>query len=306
MKYRVKISLGLAVTLALAGFVVSGFWWAAPSPQAWRHVLWAGAKAGLIGSLVDWMALVMVFQRKWWIPFSGVIPRHRDELMEEIAEAVEKEWLTPEALRGYLKTVNIREPLIQALGGILEDPQNRRVLAGTMAQWAGGKLSDSQTRIFLERKIGEMLPRAVDSLPLPLRLLGRGALGLGLAEALEIPERLSMSVLREARIHMETYRNSGALGNYVSSEIQRVLPLVLTPETEDALKEAFVRFFCEHVRPGQVVRQHLATFSAEDIRVMVERKARKHLEWIRVNGALGGFILGVLLEWLTRMTTHLG
>jgi uncharacterized membrane-anchored protein YjiN (DUF445 family) len=306
MKYQFKISMGLAVTLGLAVVVVSGFWWAASSPQAWRHVFWAGAKAGLIGSLVDWMALVMVFQQKWWIPFSGVIPRHKDELMDQIAEAVEKEWLTPDALRKYLGEVSLCEPLVKALNGILNEPINRKALAQTVAQWADGRLSEDQTQLFLEQKIGGMLPRAADSLPLPLKFLGRGALKLGLADALDIPARLSQAVIQETREQLEAHRRDGTLENRLFSEIQRILPMIFTPKTEEALKEGFVRFFCDHVRPGQVVRQHLSTFTAEDIRHMVEGKARKHLEWIRVNGAVGGFLLGILFEVFTRMAAHLG
>lgn len=306
MKYRLKISMGLAVTLGLAVVVISGFWWAAHSAQGWKCVLWAGARAGLIGSLVDWMALVMVFQQKWWLPFSGVIPRHKDELMEQIAEAVEKEWLTPDALRNYLKGVSLVEPMTLALNALLNEPRNRKDLGETAAQWADGRLSDTQTCFFLEEIIGGMLPRAVDGLPLPMRLLGRGALGLGLTDALEIPARLSRSVIREAREQLEAHRQDGSLEEMLINEINRVLPMVLSTQAEEGLKEGFFQFFCEHVQPGQVVRQHLSALTAEDIRIMVEDKARKHLEWIRVNGAIGGFLLGLLFEVLARMGGRIG
>jgi uncharacterized membrane-anchored protein YjiN (DUF445 family) len=220
--------------------------------------------------------------------------------MDTIAEAVEKEWLTPEALRNYLKEVNLRQSIGQALDSILKEPQNRVALAKAASQWADGKLTDTQTKVFFQEKIGSLLPRAVDAMPLPLRLIGRGALGLGLAEALDIPEKLAQAVVEEGREQLQQSWVKGTLDSFLLKEIQQLLPMVLGPEAEETLKEGFIRFFCEHVKPGQVVRKHLDTFSAEDIRVMVESKARKHLEWIRVNGAVGGFLMGCVLEILSR------
>jgi uncharacterized membrane-anchored protein YjiN (DUF445 family) len=301
MKNLFRVSLGLWVTLVLLAVVVSGFWWATPSTQGWQHFIWVGAKAGLIGALVDWMALVMVFQKKWWIPFSGVIPRHKDELTEQIAETVEKEWLTPDSLRNYLKGVRLSEVLTQAVDGFLEEPHHLSALTNTLVQWADGKLSEDQTRLFLEENIAKLLPQAIDQFPAPLRLLGRGAVGLGLAETLKVPQKLAEAVLQGTKQQLLEYQNNGRLEQFFIYEIRHALLSFLTPRMEEQLKEGLIRVFCEHVKPGQVVRQHLSSLTAEDIRHMVESKARKHLEWIRVNGAIGGFLLGLLLEGLSRL-----
>jgi len=306
MKNYLRISLGLTVTLILLTVTVSGFWWAAPPHQGWRHFIWVGAKAGLIGALVDWMALVMVFQKKWWIPFSGVIPRHKDELTEQIAEMVEKEWLTPDSLRNYLKGVRLSEVIPKAVESFLEQPRRMSGLTEALVQWTDGKLSENQTRLFLEENIAKLLPQAVDQFPAPLRLLGRGALGLGLAEALNVPEKLAQAVLQGTREQLREYQNNGRLEQFLKDEIRQAIGLLLTQRIEEQLKDGLIRVFCEHIKPGQVVRQHLSSLSAEDIRHMVESKARQHLEWIRVNGAIGGFLLGLLLEWLSCMGVPLG
>ena len=53
------------------------------------------AEAALIGGLCDYIALKMIFERQWYLPGSGVLPRNRVKLIDGISSTIEKEWLTP-------------------------------------------------------------------------------------------------------------------------------------------------------------------------------------------------------------------
>src|ERR1039458_10131129 len=52
------------------------------------------AEAALIGGLCDYIALKMIFERRWYLPNSGVLPRNRAKLIDGIAATIENEWLT--------------------------------------------------------------------------------------------------------------------------------------------------------------------------------------------------------------------
>jgi uncharacterized membrane-anchored protein YjiN (DUF445 family) len=64
-------------------------------------------KAALIGGLCDYIALKMIFEQRWYLPNSGVLPRNRLRLIEGIATTIENEWLTPEMIKQKLDEIDL-------------------------------------------------------------------------------------------------------------------------------------------------------------------------------------------------------
>src|SRR5215475_7385810 len=75
------------------------------------------AEAALIGGLCDYIALKMIFERRWYLPNSGVLPRNRQKLVDGIAATIENEWLTPQMIGQRLSEMN----LVNRLGTYLEE-----------------------------------------------------------------------------------------------------------------------------------------------------------------------------------------
>src|SRR5579864_6650550 len=75
------------------------------------------AEAALIGGLCDYIALKMIFERRWYLPNSGVLPRNRVKLIDGIATTIENEWLTPEMIGRKLNEMD----LVGRLGSFLEE-----------------------------------------------------------------------------------------------------------------------------------------------------------------------------------------
>src|SRR5271156_2146129 len=75
------------------------------------------AEAALIGGLCDYIALKMIFERRWYLPNSGVLPRNREKLIEGIAATIENEWLTPHMIGRELNKME----LVGRLGSYLEE-----------------------------------------------------------------------------------------------------------------------------------------------------------------------------------------
>jgi uncharacterized membrane-anchored protein YjiN (DUF445 family) len=65
------------------------------------------AEAALIGGLCDYIALKMIFERRWYLPNSGVLPRNRAKLIDGIAATIENEWLTPQMIGRKLSDMNL-------------------------------------------------------------------------------------------------------------------------------------------------------------------------------------------------------
>jgi uncharacterized membrane-anchored protein YjiN (DUF445 family) len=84
-------------TLALSAlvYVIS---WLLLYFTAWTRfaaILVSMAEAALIGGLCDYIALKMIFEQKWYLPNSGVLPRNRVKLIQGIATTT----LCPSSIR---------------------------------------------------------------------------------------------------------------------------------------------------------------------------------------------------------------
>ena len=88
------------LTLAFSALVYAGSW------LVLIFTRWTGsaatvlsmAEAALVGGLCDYIALKMIFERRWYLPNSGVLPRNREKLIDGIATTIENEWLTPQMI----------------------------------------------------------------------------------------------------------------------------------------------------------------------------------------------------------------
>ena len=114
------------LTLALSGLIyILG--WLAVRFTAWKliaDVTVSMAEAALIGGLCDYIALKMIFEQRWYLPNSGVLPRNRAKLIDGIAATIENEWLTPRMIGQRLNEMN----LVGRLGTYLEQTRLESLL----------------------------------------------------------------------------------------------------------------------------------------------------------------------------------
>jgi hypothetical protein len=209
---------------------------------------------------------------------------------------VEKQWFTPAALSAHLENVDLKPHLVSALQEVFLSDEVQRGMRVHFIRSAMERLEGPETLGYACEQARRALHRGMESLPGPLAVLGRGAVELGLLEMLDLPCKAGRAVLESTRLALQDAAEGQDIGRILREETARLIPALVTPWTEKAVKNALVEVFSKTVNVGEVVRGHLAKLSADDIRRMVESKAKTHLEWIRVNGALGGFILGGTVE----------
>ncbi|MDB5084642.1 MAG: hypothetical protein JWN30_1528 [Bacilli bacterium] len=93
MKLPPRVLAQLSLLIAGIGWLIS-----LPFRHTWIGGLcFTGFEAGLVGGLADWFAVTALFRHplgQRWIPHTAIIPHNKDQMIQAIAEVVEKDWLS--------------------------------------------------------------------------------------------------------------------------------------------------------------------------------------------------------------------
>jgi uncharacterized membrane-anchored protein YjiN (DUF445 family) len=254
-------------------------------------VVRAAGEASLVGGLCDYIALNMIFERHWYLPNSGVLPRNRDKLIDGIANTIEREWLTPAMIGQKLNDLG----LVDRLGDYLKaaslktmaSPEQLERLCHETARY----LEPEAVIGFLQKvnsRVGPVHPidrirRAV------IKALVRKESERVREAVLDLPHNDKLIATVEATIH--------DLGSNLRDE-ESVIRKTADHWIEAMVREAVVRSRGEIAR---MVKENLNRLSNEAIRVQIESRTRTHLDWIRVNGGVFGAILGCVFALLNSM-----
>jgi len=253
-------------------------------------------EAALVGGLCDYIALKMIFERRWYLPNSGVLPRNRQKLIEGISATIETEWLTPEMIEDKLRDLD----LVKRLGRYLEDVSlesiiDRTHLAG-LCQSLARYIDSPQLLDFLEERLEASAPRSV-----------RMANSLGLITY----HKLSVRILRELRELLLGLPTNADLIRALEGRIHSLGDELqqrgsATQEAAYRIMDTLVETAVKSSR-GQIallVKEKLMKLSDEEIRRQIETRTRTHLDWIRVNGGIFGALFGALFGLLNYAVAH--
>jgi uncharacterized membrane-anchored protein YjiN (DUF445 family) len=248
------VALIVSVLLYAAGWIV----YVNFNQHAGEVIRMAG-EASLIGGLCDYIALKMLFERKWYLPNSGVLPRNRARIIQGIGNAVENEWLTPDMIHRKL----VEYDLVTKIGHLdrIVEELRRLLEFGPLLRMVERLLVNFEGKI---RDFAQNLPDLVSKFS-------------------HDPEFLQY-------IEDEIHRIGAKLQTADSIERKYVLEWV-----EKLLNSAAGATRGEISR---LVVENLSRKTDEQIRVQIESKTRTHLEWIRVNGSLFGALFGLCAAFL--------
>jgi uncharacterized membrane-anchored protein YjiN (DUF445 family) len=253
-------------------------------------------EAALVGGLCDYIALKMIFERRWYLPNSGVLPRNRQKLIDGIAATIENQWLTPEMIDRKLRDLD----LVKQLGRYLEDVSlesiiDRTHLAG-ICQNIARYTQSSQLIDFLEQRLEASAPRSIrvaNALGIVTYRKLSERIGQELSELLiDVPGNAELIAVLEKRIH--------SLGEELQQRDS------VTREAAYRIMDTLVEHAVTASR-GQIakmVKDNLMKLSDDEIRRQIESRTRTHLDWIRVNGGIFGTLFGALFGLLNYAVAH--
>ena len=254
------------------------------------EVIRMAGEASLIGGLCDYIALKMLFERKWYLPNSGVLPRNRERIIQGIGKTVENDWLTPDMIHRKLTEYD----LVTRIGRMLEQVSLRDVDL-TFVEEQALRLAEWLKRPEVVSRIAEELRKLLEVGPL-LRVVER--------LLLDFEGRLQGFAMKLPDLVSKLSHDPDFL-KYLEDEIHR---LGVKLQTADSIERNHVLEWMEKLlnaavgaSRGEISRlvvENLSRKTDEQIRVQIESKTRTHLEWIRVNGSLFGALFGLCAAFL--------
>jgi len=256
------------------------------------------AEAALIGGLCDYIALKMIFEQRWYLPNSGVLPRNRAKLVEGIAATIENEWLTPQMIGRRLNEMD----LVGRLGTYLEELRLDQLLGqrglDQLLERALEMLDSPESRERLETILRKALPKTFTRLYAVARRLGVESLSTRIVANFwkrlpELRDDLELATTLEGAIH-EFGHQLHDPSSYGYQLARRMIDAIVGRGVEASRGQI-----------SHMVRENLARLSDDQIRIQIESKTRTHLDWIRVNGGIFGAFFGLLFA-LSRIILHQG
>ena len=239
----------------------------------------------------------MIFERRWYLPGSGVLPRNRAKLIDGIAATIENEWLTPQMIGRKLSDMD----LVGRLGTYLQELDLHEFLgqAGVRADYhAGDRLFRfTGKRERLEKLLKRMLPKSVTRIYAVMNRFGVESIGARIAANL--------------RKRLPELQNDPELRDTIESAIHEFGIQLHDPESyANQFAQRLIDTWCagRSIEPWPdhaMVRENLMRLSDDQIRIQIESKTRTHLDWIRVNGGLFGAFFGLIFA-LSRILSHNG
>ncbi len=287
-------------TLALSAVFYALSWVVSictPWHTAGRLMLSIG-EAALVGGLCDYIALKMIFELRWYLPNSGVLPRNRQRLIEGISSTIETQWLTPKMIEDKLR----EEKLVERLGRYLENVSLDSIIDGAhlaaICESIARYVESPQLLHFLQQRLEASAPRSI-----------RVANALGIITYDKLSERIGRE-LRELLLGLPTNQDlikalEERLHSIGEELQQRVSP---TRAAADRIMDTLVEHAVTGTR-GQIaamVKKNLERLDDEEIRRQIESRTRTHLDWIRVNGGIFGALFGALFGLLNYAVAHGG
>jgi uncharacterized membrane-anchored protein YjiN (DUF445 family) len=141
----------------------------APQPGFLVLLVRATAEAALVGGLADWFAVTALFRQPLGlpIPHTAILPKNKDRIGEGIATFIERNFLSPDIVRGKLRSI---DPARLAADW-LSTPENADAVARRLLRMLAHltkAIDDRDLRGFVGETLGRHLAK-VDLAP----LLGR-------------------------------------------------------------------------------------------------------------------------------------
>jgi uncharacterized membrane-anchored protein YjiN (DUF445 family) len=256
------------------------------------HILHAGFEAAVVAGIADWFAVSALFTRPLGFPFhTALIPRQRDSIANGIAQMVETELITREAILARVESVDMAEVILR----YLDVDQNRQHLIRAISQLALQRLQNLSPEA-VAGHLEPFLKRWLQEISLaPLLADGVEAL-LENGYDVEILDRvvsLGLTAVRKAKFRqflynlIEDYKQQKFKKmNFLTRRIAGALEFFKVINLDDAtdkLQAECIRMLQEMQEPDHPVRLQVSAMARKTVDRLRNDKAmeRSISEWKR-------------------------
>lgn len=228
---------------------------------------------GFIGGVTNKIAIVMLFDRKWFLPGSGVLLKKHREIIDSLADTVESHLISTdmiqEELRKILAPVRI-ENAERILNRIIDD------FRGDIRD----QLKSEKTRVNIENTLRTRL----------------GFLGKFLnVTRIKEYEEMTDTIIAELDRQLSEFKVTKAMLVKAIEKVGTVEDFFFKPHNELLLShfntdKSISQLLFEKINIKAMVVDKLSEYRPSEVRDIIEKNVRDHLLWLEVFGVILGML----------------
>jgi len=235
---------------------------------------------GFIGGFTNTVAIRMLFEKRWYLPGSGVLLKSRLKIIESLAETVEKHVLNTELLEEWLREKLLRvrlRDMRNALNSVIEE------------------FREDLVRYVESEEVRTKLIEAAE------KVIERMGFLRHMVRLLTTKDIIASRITAHLSAEISNFRVSDAMMDGFIRKVGTLEDLLLRPENPLMLKhynsgEAVASYFLSQLNIRQRVVERLSGYPPQKVAGIVEENIREHLVWLEIFGVILGCLFAGIFE----------
>ena len=238
---------------------------------------------GFIGGITNKIAITMLFEKKWFLPGSGVLLKKHKDIIRSLARTVERHLVNSETLQAEMK--KLLEPVNadkaeEIINNIIDNFRD-------------------DVREYLQSQ--EVHDEIRDALKTKLGFFGKF---LNVTRIKEYDE-MTDAIVGELHERIDRLRVSKQLIQKTIQKVGTLEDFLFRPNNELILRHyhsdlSIAQLFFDNLDIKGMVADKLATYAPSKVRDIIEENIRSHLLWLEVFGVLLGMLFSGALYFVMR------
>lgn len=244
---------------------------------------------GFIGGFTNTVAIKMLFEKKWYLPGSGVLLKSRDKIVDSLARTVEKHILNTKFMEEWVrdKLLNVnRDDIKAALNGVVEE------------------FKEDVIRYIKTEEVHAKLIKAAED------VVNRMGFIRHMVKLLTSKHDIVNMVTYHISAEIYRFEVSDAMIDAMIEKIGSLEDLLLKPENPLILRrynsrKAVADYVLGQLNIRQRVVDRLSGYPPEKITRIVEENIREHLVWLEVFGVILGCVFSGMFGGVTYVLSRI-
>lgn len=238
---------------------------------------------GFIGGITNKIAITMLFEKKWYLPGSGVLLKKHREITRSLARTVEKHLVNSEMLQAEMKkllTPVNADKAEEIVNNVIDE------FRGDVREYLKSQEVHDEIREALKTKLG---------------FLGSF---LNVTRIKEYDE-MTDAIVGELHERIEKLRVSKEMLLRTLQKVGTLDDFLFRPNNELILRHyhtdrSIAQLFFDNLDIQGMVADKLATYAPSRVRDIIEENIRSHLLWLEVFGVILGALFAGALYFVMR------
>jgi uncharacterized membrane protein YheB (UPF0754 family) len=228
---------------------------------------------GFIGGITNKIAITMLFEKKSYLPGSGVLLKKHKDIVRSLAQMVEKHLVNSEMLQSEMK--KLLKPV--------NTDKAEEIINNVIDEFRG-----DIREYLLSQKVHEEI---TDALKTKLGFLGKF---LNVTRIKEYND-MTDAIVRELQYRIDRLRVSKDMILRTMQKVGTLEDFLFKPNNELVLRHyhtdrSIAQLFFDNLDIKGMVADKLATYAPSKVRDIIEENIRSHLLWLEVFGVLLGMV----------------